>query len=454
MNFREIRQEIFSALDYNPDLAAYRDQVSRVVNRHYQQVSTQYPWLFLQKVAKLSLKATVSGSAAATISSPATGAAGSAITDNGRIVTLTATDGTVFSADMEGQTLVDGTDEYTVQQFISTTRLMLSTTPVTRFNASTTWSIQYRRYPVPDLATEILGIMSRDDDRGRLLYIDRRKEEEHFLDRDTTGDPVVFIEDEHQQDQSPTLAPTLAAATGGTGTGGALLNSTEYQYCYTHHREGRETPPSLVSSVTTPTTGTPVITVNGLDEVRWYDDTSNNQYRDSGVVTNIYRRDKTNNGPWVRVAELPSTDTNGYQDDELFSGFNTGQNAAISYNQGDYLILDYQQPRPYLRAWYTAASDLDVELRYLIGLRRLHADSDVPEWPVAYHHLLVYSSLADICLMNGMTQQAGIYESRAKRLLDNMRAKYLARNDRILIRRGFERHLLERERWGIPSKTG
>ena len=95
-----------------------------------------------------------------------------------------------------------------------------------------------------------------------------------------------------------------------------------------------------------------------------------------------------------------------------------------------------------------------VEVRYLTGVRRLHADQDVPEWPVAYHHLLVYKSLEDICLMNGMPQQSGIYEGRSKSLLNNMRAKYLARNDRILIRRGFDSHMLQRERWGIPSKTG
>lgn len=450
MNFKEIRQEIFSALDYNPDLATYRDKVSRVVNRHYQQISTQFPWLFMQKVTDLNLKAQVSGSATATIASP-TGAG-----TNHRLVTLTtsAGDTTAFTADMEGQTLVDGADEYTIQQFVSATQIILGTSPTTNFAASTTWSVQFRRYALPDLCTEVLGVMSRADDRGRLIYIDRRKEEEHYLDRDTTGDATIYIEDEFIQDRPPELAPTLTAAVGGTGAGGALLNSTEYQYCYTHHREGRETPPSLVSSVTTAATGTPAITIDGLDNVRWRNTTAAASWQDSGVTTNIYRRDKTNSGAWFRVAELPSTDTDGYQDDELFSGFNTGENAANAFNYDDYLVLDYQQPRPYVRLWYTPASDMTIEVRYLIAAPRLHADQDVPEWPVAYHSLLVYKALEDICLMNGMAQQSGIYEGRAARLLNQMKAKYLARNDRILVRRGFDKQLYERERWGIPSKTG
>ena len=446
MNFKEIRQEIFSALDYNPDLAAYRDQVSRVVNRHYQHISTQFPWLFLQKVETLSLKATVSGSSTSTITSPALTDAG----QNWRLVTCSTS---AFTEEMEGQTLVDGASEYTIQQYISGTQVILSTTPTARFNASTTWSVEFRRYPLPDLATEVLGVMSRHDDRGRLMYIDRRKEEEHFLDKDTTGDATIYIEDEFIIDRPPEIAPTLSATTQGAAATNPLLNSTEYQYCYTHTREGRETPPSLVSSVTTASSGEPQITISGLDNVQWRNTVAAASWQDSGVISNIYRRDKTNNGAWFRIAEMPSTDQT-YVDDELFTAFSSESGTSTAYNYGDYLILDFQQPRPYMRFWYTPGSDMDVEVRYLIGMRRLHADQYVPEWPAAYHSLLVYRSLQDICLMNEMAQQAGIYEGRANILLNQMKAKYLARNERILVRRGFDKQLYERERWGIPSKTG
>ena len=59
MNLKELIEEINSALDYNPDLEAYKSQVSRVINRHYLQVSSQYPWLFRQKTVPLTLRADV-----------------------------------------------------------------------------------------------------------------------------------------------------------------------------------------------------------------------------------------------------------------------------------------------------------------------------------------------------------------------------------------------------------
>ena len=63
MNLKELREEINSALDYNPSLAAYKSQVERVVNRHYLQCSSQYQRLFMQEKRDFNIKATVSGSA-------------------------------------------------------------------------------------------------------------------------------------------------------------------------------------------------------------------------------------------------------------------------------------------------------------------------------------------------------------------------------------------------------
>tara|TARA_R100001082_G_C4358690_1_gene158215 strand:+ start:41 stop:1969 length:1929 start_codon:yes stop_codon:yes gene_type:complete len=59
MNLKDLIEEINSALDYNPDLEAYKSQVARVINRHYLQVSSQYPWLFRQKTVPLTLRADV-----------------------------------------------------------------------------------------------------------------------------------------------------------------------------------------------------------------------------------------------------------------------------------------------------------------------------------------------------------------------------------------------------------
>ncbi len=63
MNLKELTEEINSALDYNPDLEAYKSQVARVINRHYLQCSSQYNWLFRQKRVPLTLRADITGNA-------------------------------------------------------------------------------------------------------------------------------------------------------------------------------------------------------------------------------------------------------------------------------------------------------------------------------------------------------------------------------------------------------
>lgn len=442
MNFKELRQEVNSALDYNPDLAAYRDQVSRVVNRHYIRISAQYPWLFLQKAEDMNLKAKVEGSAGVT----AAVAAG-----NNRLVVGV---NTTFDASWEGQTFIIGGDEYTIGK-VTTTTAMYVTQEIPTTTATTSWSVEFRRYALPTQCSEILGIMSRADDRGRLMFIDRRKEEEHYLDRDTTGDPILFIEDDHMTTRAPIEAPNLTVGTASVSPTTALKNSNEYEYCYTFDFEGIESPPSLVATATTNSTGNPQITVDRLEDTQWWDsDTGagSGALVLSGKYKNLYRRDKTNSGRWVRIASLTSA-LKGFTDDEILIG-NSGETGKLDvYNHDDYFTLYSLQPVQHIRAWYTAGTDIAVEIRYAAAVQRMQADFDVPEWPTQYHHLLVYKSLEDICMQHGMIGQSQLYERRSREMLRAMKDKWLARQARQFIRRGFDDKLFQSERWGTPSKA-
>lgn len=418
---KQLREEVNNGLDYNPDMAAYRDRVARNLNRHYLQLSGQYNWLFLQPVVDLQLRATVTGSAGVTTVISA---------GNVRLVTGS---GTAFRSDMEGQTFVtpSGT-EHTIASVSSATVMYLSTVAVA-FAASSSWSIRYDTYALPVDCAQVLGVMSRADDRGRLTYLDRRKEEEEFLDKDQSGDPLVYIEDEHKTLRPPDLPPTLAVSSSGT-----LVASTKYEYCYTFTYEGRESPPSPVVSATT-TASFRTITVAAMENTTWGSGADL-----SGKLKQVYRRDVTNAGRWFRVVEdLIETDLDHVDDRVL---------PAYAYNYDDVVVLDTARLRQYVRFWWTAESDLVLQVRYLKQVRRMVADSDYPEWPDKYHHLLVYKVLEDACLEFGMTQQAGIYGGRAEKLLGRMRDKYLSRSDRQYVRRGFDSKLLQPERWGSPVK--
>ena len=116
-------------------------------------------------------------------------------------------------------------------------------------------------------------------------------------------------------------------------------------------------------------------------------------------------------------------------------------------------VLDESGPRQTIKVYRPPSEDMNVEIRYLARPKRLVADADTPEWPVQYHHLLVYMALADICLQHGMSTQAQLYERKSTELLDRMKQKYLSRTNRKYIRRGFDRTLFAGERFGVPTKV-
>ena len=435
MNLKELREEINSALDYNPSLAAYKSQVERVVNRHYLQCSSQYQWLFMQEKRDFNIKATVSGSA----TSQVTIASG-----NLRLVTLSAGTG-VFVPEMEGQTFVapDGT-EVSIVRVASTTTLYLASA-VTSAAGSANWSVRFDRYALPKDCVEVLGVMSRTDDRGRLMFVNMRKEEEQFLDIDQTGDPIVMIEEESNEFQRPPdQTIKLPVRSGPTNS---LKRNTTYQYCYTIVSEGIESAPSLVSEATTSGTDRS-IRLEEIEDLRWSSDGVT--FNDSGKRKYVYRRDKTNGTRWILIAVLDAA-TTLYDDETILP--NAATSGTNTYDFDQVTNLFDAGPRQFVRLWWTAQSDLELEIRYAQRPRRLSADYDVPAWPVQYHHYLVYKPLEDICLQHGMTTQGQLYGRRAEELLKRMKQKYLSRSNRMFRRRGFDKDLMQVERYGIPTKV-
>lgn len=435
MNLKELRQEVNAALDYNPDLAQYRDIVARVLNRHYLQISSQYQWSFLQKTHEITLKAKIEGGSGKTITVTDSTVAGLRTVSFGGVSAPTA------ESDWEGQTLKIGTVEAEITQVVTGDKVIIDTTLSGAVSASTDWSLEFRRYPVPKDCTEILGIMSRDDDRGRLVYVDRAREENLHLDRDETGDGIVYISMDSYIDPPPDDAPSASEAAGGS-----LETNTEYEFCYTFIYKGRESAPSLVVSHTTGT---------GVDRSVKIYDLENTQAtyggtpaeNSTGRLKRIYARKKTSGGVWREISGDLDESTTAFTWDGTYSSSSSGekerQRVPTLYEQG---------PRDYFRIWYTPNSDMNMDVRYLQQPRRLSNDADVPSWPAPYHHLLVYRTLQDICLQHGMTQLGQLYERRSGVVLEQMKARWLSSPDRLYIRRSFMKDILQFERWGTPSK--
>ena len=332
---------------------------------------------------------------------------------------------------------------------------------------SADWTIQYRKYPMPRDCVEILGVNSRDDDKGRLVFIDAKKEELLYLDRDNTGDSIVLIEEMSDVDPAPPVAPILERDTVipvvPTSASRNVLNVPVVEYCYTMIHAGRESAPSPVATFTLSeqsVTSTPYrVNIRGLLQSQWRPTASSSTLHETGRRKRIYRRiPETEEHPgfatdhlygvWVHIGDADSNESQ-YTDTGRHTDMPLGDIFSLAYT------LDEPGPRQYLRAYRTPNAEKKVEVRYCVRPTRMSADGDQPLWPAQYHHLLVYKVLEDLCLMHGMNAQSGIYERRALELLKRMKDKYLSRSDRPYIRGSFERSLFSQrsERWGIPSKS-
>ena len=487
MNLKAMITEINSALDYNPDLKQYDDNVARVINRHYLQVSSQYQWLFMQKRRVFILRKDIT---------PSTTGVDVLTTDGSRVVVLPTTTGSGIlnlPSDIVGQTLVLDNIEYLITHQRDE-RTFIVDQPIPTGTHSSGWTIKYITYPMPRDSIEILGVMDRGivqnetlgyltdsttstltgPNRGRFIFLDARKEEYLQLDRQDTGHSFVSVEEIHSNLRPPDFAPHVESFTiAGTATDRAAIKSATYEYCYTFTFAGKESPPSPVASIAIPSDSLRFINVKKLmDTSATYSDASLDE--GTGRYKKIYRRVSvkpqsvagvpvdqldTGMGPWRHIATVSESVT---EFDDRFGELSTNTvmrgltfDSSISPS-GDLFDLAHLNeigPRQFLRFWYTPDSDYPVEARYHRRPLRLVNDADAPQWPVQYHHYLVYAALKDICLQHGMVSNSQLYENRAKELLERMKSKYLSRTDRMHIRRGFDRAMADRERFGIPSKS-
>jgi hypothetical protein len=604
MNLRELTQEVNSALDYNPDLAAYKDQVARVVNRHYLQISSQYPWLFMQKLYRITLRKDIaskttteddgsitnnnvlqvgrtdtwdshwevrfvgneesfptlemlgnylivndttvgSNSFIKRNNSLAHGGAGDEYMITGIFNVNTHTTG--FEEEAGGRRGTDDKDFPDHMQPNQTSGIVLDR-PI--MDPSTVeaggqgvdeklyysdWTIEFRRYWLPSDCIEVLGIMDRGlkttvhressnttttsqktaPKHGRIMFLDNLKEEYLFLDRENSGDPVIAVEGESFFVDPPPAGPRLRTLTSSDWTSlglpsastiGSRLGFDEgdtLEYCYTFVYAGVESPPSPVTSIKIekPSIGGSStgfgITIYGLIDTTGLSKISGlfNDGTNTGMIKRIYRRrvgDKVSPHHqgferWHHIGDVLGKDgsshngsSSGIRGVVVDSGWKTDQTGASepttantpkvlgwpmnektrqmywTYHDSEMHklnVLDEGGPRQSIRVYRPPSEDMDVEIRYVSRPKRLVADADTPAWPPQYHHVLVYKSLADICLQHGMTTQSQLYERKGEDLLDRMRQKYLDRANRKYIRGGFDRTVYSGERWGTPTKV-
>ena len=607
MNLKDITEEINSALDYNPDLEAYKSQVARVVNRHYLQISSQYNWLFRQKRVPLTLRSDINGKTTTdsegTVTNNNVLSVGNSTDsfDASNVMFFTGDSNALPTYEMLGNVLVvKDNDTFTSRSSIShgASEREFTITGIFDVSSSTSdygssgryggtgspewpdgyqpgdhsgiildrpiidpstddgsslttkdfytdWTIEFRQYYLPPDCVEVLGIVDRGlktpvhsesgssistsvntaPDRGRLIFVDSAKEEQLYLDRDSTGDPVIGIEGMPRSISAPMIPPKVIKAEGYYDVEhagedprywGGLGRGVTYEWCYTFVYGGIESPPSPILKYTVPDgegiyvsvlihsepvegefqrDGSAFRTESSLDGRNSDDVSADSTRRMTGRIKRFYRRRVEGSDDnevarkfqgfqrWIHIGDhftdgyvwdhgrkqqststkFPTEFTESLADIDVLRTPALGwpqshflKNGQWTYHDGELQklkVLDESGPRQTIRVYRPPSQDMDVEIRYLSRPKRLVADSDAPEWPVQYHHLLVYMALADICLQHGMSTQAQLYDRKSTELLDRMKQKYLSRTNRKYIRRGFDRVLFAGERFGVPTKV-
>lgn len=430
MNLSEMRQRVFDQMDYNPDLQQYRDSVARRINDQYQLLNDSANWLFLTNEQDIQLRKSVTGTTGVTVTKDGT---------NNRLIVAT---GFTFTPEMAGQFITDGgSNKYVLVAIKSPTEAFVE--PVSdgdnsggyvTSGADAEFKITFDRFPLPSDLIEILGFMDRDADRGRMSFINRKAEETAYLDRDKFGDPSVIVDDDFVANDAPIKNPTLTVISLSPANN-QLEPGVTYEYKYTVYREGRESPPSKVATITTQGTGIG-IRISNLDNTAWGARatlTSPATLYDSGIHKRIYRRDATNHGRWILIGIVNSL-TTSFTDQELFPtsiGIIPDKSfASYNYNvQEDFLHFMDPGPVQYVRFYYRPDTDRKIVLRYQYRPRDLISDTDAPVWPRQYHILLVYKCLEDMFLQMQDIGQAQIFSARAMGLMEQMRRRYLSRQE-------------------------
>lgn len=393
-------------------------------NGHLYDICEQAPWRFLQTESDLLVWRERTYAQAGNVSATMTNAA--------HIVTFASSLGAFLSGGhADGLTFNDGTNDYTIGRATSATVLYLVEPYGGPTGNNIVWSIKTDKVLLPADCLQPLGYIDRENGRGRLVALDRRREELYLSpDGDNaSGDVWWMVDGDFSRDRSPdsTLVATASIAAG------TLTASSIYQYCYTTTYQGRATMPSIIVEATTGGGAANQIVLTGIEDVR-------DGALATGVLKTVYRRQVSSgsttlgniNGRWLRMALLTEAATT-YTDD-----------GTVVPSASDSLALHFEGPRQWIRPRWFPSADATLRVRFLRRPNRLIADSDIPEGPPNLWRLILLRAAMEIVGTNSELAKSRDWERQALDLMKRLRANYLETPDR-----GSQKAM-----WGVTTHAG
>lgn len=506
MNLKEIRNKIFTIMDYQPDNLSYKKQIDGLVNDAYLYLWMSKPWTFAQKVSFFNfyrdiLPADLTGGG---------GAAVALVTDMDRQVSFSAnirqftTDPTVW----EGQIFECQGRDYTILKVVSSTEIRLEE-PFrgTTSTSDVSWKIKHRYYSLPEDCIEVLSLSHRDAPvpgsagkaRQKIIGLSSRLEEDYAFEEDRTAtyaEYYIAIPPLTIPPGEKLKAEIIRSLAPPELPNGDLPDNTFYELCWAFETEGGLVGPlseSLIVEVT-PTSEGERIDHNGIlvtylshddQEIKapTFSATTDifpNPYE--GLRKRLYFNQNFNRLTgerlglplWRSVTQdvyLPTQyDSRPLRTDDEQSQDKVTFLRQIHSGNPRYIECDGQhlRVRPYPRVNatsfeydYGVNEDTSVvsyeeffmqaELRFRKKPLALCSDTDTPDMPFEMHQLVVYKALEDAY---AKANNAGMSDSYRKKIEKDMRSletRYCQRTDTFTQRGSFTGGLRNEGRYDINS---
>ena len=405
MNLAEMRDMVGSIVDYDPNVQTYKDEVTRILNELYLDFFTDRPWKFAQETEEVQIYKDVT------------------VTDG----VINAGQNTITSASnpfldwMEGAIVeIKGAADANNGEYViakSTTGVLyLEAFSSTQNKAGLTVVIKQRFIDMPEDCNEVLSLGIRSPTAGTTAhfeYLSRARDEEYSLLLSSTGLPTDWLIYDDVTMTQPVLQPTLAADAAGTTW--SQVGTYYVQYTFVH--KNKESAPSPVASVASPTSG------------NWQLDLTNvqNTGTNSGIFKRFYLRTTTSQA-FYQVSNAIIDETT-----LLINNLNV----AVDYLANARRLPENDGHYKRVRLYPRQDDDYLVEVRFVYRPDRLIEDTDVPEFPPAHHRYLVYRACQELFVKHDNLQHSELYRRKADTELLRIENTYLSEGAGVWIKQGY-----------------
>lgn len=395
MNLSELRDYIGNILDYQPDITAYKGQLTDVINENYFRLFSEKPFTFAQKQALVSAKTDIDLLSVT-------------VTNNSDNITCTPAQ---FTPSMEGQIIELDTVEYTIA-WVNTSTSAYLRSQYTGATDTITATVKFRYLDMPADCVEIMQVLKRamvltPQEPGRLVPVTRYEDEFFNLPLNEVNLPNYWVPYDDYSLGAPKFA-TFAATTSGSGHG---IRTLQLACTYTFaERESALSPVTELALVDT-------------EKVRF---AFTNLANVSGLRYKVY----------VKCTEVGLNKFYHVSSDAGLKQFDpdAGGNHDFTLAVSDFTdAFEVANPRysevdgntQRIRLYPRQNADFELTVRYMYRPKKLIDDSDTPEMPASCHQMLAYMSLRDIFIKFDNTSQGVLYDRKVAQQMLKLEQRYL-----------------------------